>query len=350
MKKIILALILMTAVMPFITQRSHACSRAVYLGPDSMVITGRTMDWPARAYSNLWIFPRGMERQGGLSDNSVKWKSKYGSIIVSFYDLGGCDGMNEKGLVANALFLNESKYSRGENDNRPILGIALWCQYLLDNFSTVEEAVKVLKADEFQIATGKLPSGKEILAHVAISDPTGNSAILEYIDGHLQIHEGCQYQVMTNSPIYSEQLANYETNWKDKNGTKELPGTNQSKDRFARASFYINAVKKTSDPEEAVAAVFSVMRNVSVPFGISTANKPNLSFTRWRTVFNQKDMVMYFESTKSPYIIWIPFKDVDFSENADVKVLPRAKNEVCYTGNCLKDFVKAEPFKPLLVK
>ena len=47
-------------------------------------------------------------------------------------------------------------------------------------------------------------------------------------------------------------------------------GTNRAADRFARASFYINAATQSADLREAVAAVFSVMRNVSVPRGIST--------------------------------------------------------------------------------
>lgn len=32
---------------------SEACTRAVYLGPDDMVVTGRTMDWKEDPQSNL---------------------------------------------------------------------------------------------------------------------------------------------------------------------------------------------------------------------------------------------------------------------------------------------------------
>ena len=32
---------------------SEACTRAVYLGPDNMVVTGRTMDWKEDPQSNL---------------------------------------------------------------------------------------------------------------------------------------------------------------------------------------------------------------------------------------------------------------------------------------------------------
>ena len=41
---------------------SEACTRAVYLGPDDMVVTGRTMDWKEDPQSNLYLFPRGVQR------------------------------------------------------------------------------------------------------------------------------------------------------------------------------------------------------------------------------------------------------------------------------------------------
>ena len=40
------------------TMESEACTRAVYLGPDSMIVTGRTMDWKEDPQSNIYFFPR----------------------------------------------------------------------------------------------------------------------------------------------------------------------------------------------------------------------------------------------------------------------------------------------------
>ena len=76
---------------------ADGCTRAVYLGPDDMVVTGRTMDWKEDPQSNIYVFPRGIERRGGLTDNSVKWKSVYGSVVTAGYDIGVCDGINERG-------------------------------------------------------------------------------------------------------------------------------------------------------------------------------------------------------------------------------------------------------------
>jgi penicillin V acylase-like amidase (Ntn superfamily) len=137
------------------------------------------------------------------------------------------------------------------------------------------------------------PNGAEDDFHLSISDPTGDSAIFEYIGGRLVIHHGREYQVMTNSPAYDEQLS-LNAYWKEIGGTIKLPGTNRAADRFARASFYINTTKQSADPREAVASVFRVMRNVSVPLGISTPDRPNVSSTIWRTVADQKNRVYYY--------------------------------------------------------
>ena len=40
-----------------------------------------------------------------------------------------------------------------------------------------------------------------------ITDETGYTADLEYLDGNLRIHEGKEFQEMTNSPRYDYQLA-----------------------------------------------------------------------------------------------------------------------------------------------
>ena len=249
---------------------ADACTRLVYFGADNSVITARSMDWKSDVGTNLWAFPRGMERTGNAGPNSISWTSKYGSVIASAYDIATTDGMNEEGLVANVLWLVESDYPAGQN-NKPGLTIAAWAQYVLDNFATVAEAVDALADEPFIIVTDQVPGETRLATlHLSISDATGDSAIIEYIDGEQVIHHDRSYQVMTNSPAFDRQLA-LDDYWKTVGGTVFLPGTNRAADRFARASFYVNAIPKFDEPKLAVASVFSVIRNVSVPFGISTA-------------------------------------------------------------------------------
>ncbi|MRF64271.1 linear amide C-N hydrolase, partial [Staphylococcus epidermidis] len=118
---------------------------------------------------------------------------------------------------------------------------------------------------------------------------------------------------MTNSPIFSEQLA-LNSYWQQIGGTVMLPGTNRASDRFARASFYINAIPKSQSSKKSLASVFGVIRNVSVPYGLSTVESPEISSTRWRTVADHKNQLYFFESALSPNTFWVDLKQIDFSK------------------------------------
>lgn len=325
---------------------AEACTRLVYLGANEQVITARSMDWKSDIGTNLWLFPRGMKRSGEAGPNSLQWTSRYGSVIASGYDIATTDGMNEVGLVANVLWLVESSYPKYDG-KKPGLSIAAWAQYVLDNFATVQEAVDALSNEPFTIVIDRVP-GEDLLAtmHLSMSDATGDSAIIEYIDGKQVIHHSQRYQVMTNSPIFEEQLALNEY-WKQIGGTVMLPGTNRAADRFARASFYVNAIPKAENPVEAIASVFSVIRNASVPYGISTPNEPNISSTRWRTVADHKRKLYFFESALTPNVFWVDLTKVDLSEaTGTVKKLDLGPNQTnIFSGVTNEHFKESKPFK-----
>ena len=68
---------------------------------------------------DLWLFPRGMKRDGGVGKDPVQWTSKYGSVITGFYDTVSADGMNETGLVCNLLYQVEADYGDPQPDRAP---------------------------------------------------------------------------------------------------------------------------------------------------------------------------------------------------------------------------------------
>lgn len=221
--------------------------------------------------------------------------------------------------------------------------ISAWGQYLLDNFATVEEAVAEAKKESFRVVPAEAPNGAKGTLHVSVSDATGDSAIFQYVKGKLVIYHGKQYKVMTNSPTFDKQLAINEY-WKDFDGAVSLPGTVRAADRFVRASYYINACEQSADPREAVAAVFSVMRNVSVPRDIRKKGAPNLSSTLWLTVADQKNRVYYFQDTNSPGALWVKLDKIDFKEGTGVRKLTMAGNPDL-GGDQTANFEKAEAFK-----
>lgn len=331
---------------------AEACSRALFKNSEGKVFVGRSMDWMNNTKTDLYAFPRGLKRNGGTSQNTVQWTSKYGSVISSFYGAATVDGMNEKGLVANVLYLSDADY--GSAEAKPTLNIAAWAQYVLDNYATVAEAVSALEKEPFRIIAPILPGNVPASGHLSISDPTGDSAIFEYIKGKLVIHHGPEYKVMTNEPAYDEQLA-INKYWQDVNGDVFLPGTSRPADRFARASYYISRIPGKADPAyisgvpghdlntQNIASVLGVIRDVSVPLGISTPNEPNVASTTWRTVSDQAARTYYFDSATSPNIFWVELGKLQLGEGAPVKKLTLAGGEI-YSGETSAKFELAEPF------
>ncbi|MFA5703387.1 MAG: linear amide C-N hydrolase [Advenella sp.] len=326
---------------------AQACTRLVYHGVNDQIITARSMDWSVDVETNLWVFPRGMERTGQAGENSLRWTSKYGSVIASGYDISTTDGMNEAGLVANLLWLVESNYPEFSESSAPGLTIAAWGQYILDNFATVQEAVDELRKQPYTIVSRDVPGQNRLATlHLAISDASGDSAIVEYIDGKAVIHHSPKYQVLTNSPTFERQLALH-SYWTEIGGTVMLPGTNRAADRFTRAAFYVNAIPREEDARKTIASVFSVIRNVSVPFGISTPDQPNISSTRWRTVADQKRMLYFFESALTPNVFWVELNNIDFSkETGKVKKLDLGPNQAnTFSGVVNDKFEESKPFE-----
>ena len=278
-------------------------------------IVGRSMDWGDDPHSDLYVFPAGMKRDGGIGENSLEWTSKYGSLIVSFYDIATVDGMNEAGLVGNHLYLAEADYGDPAANAKPAMSIGAELQYLLDNFATVADAVQAMQDPAYHVVAPKLPNGRAASAHIALTDATGDNAIFEWIDGELVIHHSADYRVMTNSPPFDEQLA-IDAYWQEIGGMTFLPGTYRAADRFVRTSFNLAVAPKHTDPRLAASTVFSIIRSASVPLGISDPEAPNISTTLWRTVSDIPRMRYYFESAYSPNVFWIDFEKLDLSPGA----------------------------------
>ena len=302
----------------------------------------------------MWVLPRGMQRDGMGGANTVTWESKYGSLVVSGYDIGTCDGMNEKGLVTSMLALVESDYGKPAGGGK-VICMSTWAQYILDNHATVEEAVADLSKEEFRVQTIVLPTGRPANMHLAVSDASGDSAIFEYVNGKLVIHHGKQFKVLTNSPTYDQQLAIMEY-WKLAGGlTKSLPGTSNAADRFVRASFLLDALPvETSknyisgSPQQKVhfqsaMCVLSLMRSIGTPLGFSLEDQPWVSSTIWRTVSDSTNRIYLFDSAMTPATFWVKLDDLDFKPGAPVKKLTLTGGKT-YSGDAADQFVETKLF------
>lgn len=326
-----------------VATHAESCSRILWNDNGRAVIVGRNMDWFEDIRSNMWILPRGMERNGLAKTNPLRWTSKYGSVVITTYDVGTADGINEKGLAAHLLYLPET--SVGPRDpSVPGLSMSMWVQYYLDQFATVADAVKSFESSPYQLRMAVEPSsGKPATVHIALNDATGDSAVIECIDGEVKIYHDRRNVVMTNQPSFDKQLENLRQ-YRGFGGDQRLPGTHEPADRFVRGAYYVKHLPKPTSDRQAIAAMMSVMRNVSAPFGIADAERPNVSTTIWRTVTDLTNGVLYYDSVLSPQVFWVDTKKIDFGRDQPVRKLTLV-DTYDHFGEVSGNFKKAEMFE-----
>lgn len=323
-----------------------ACSRVVYQGDKGYVLVGRTLDWRTPIPTNIYVYPRGIEKKSMPAQPCLEWKAKYGSVLAVGYDGGVTEGMNEAGLVMNGLFCKGTVYKvAAPSGKTPVVSLAMLVSYFLDNFATVEQADAWLKTADFGIYGQTFDGGTVSTLHWAITDTTGETLVLEYNDGKLNTYRGKEYKVFTNDPPMPqmEAINNY---WKGVGGMNMLPGTVRSADRFARASFFINHVPTDFDYPDALGSLESIMGTVSVPYGYEIEGEPNVSSTQWRSVSDATGGKYYFKFAQSTGDFWIDLGRLRLNPGAPILKFDTARN-VGFTG-CANERLETSPgFTPM---
>jgi choloylglycine hydrolase len=326
-------------------QYADACTRIFANNKGGSMLVARSMDWATTTDPVLTVLPRGLQHDGGrvgpttlISDNPLKWTSKYGSIVTTIYGVGTADGVNERGLAAHMLYFPPADY--GPRDaSKPGLQAALWAQYALDSAATVEEALAVLeKVQVVKIEIERNGQTQRATVHVALEDATGDSAILEYLGGKLVIHHGRQFRVMTNAPAYDEQLKLLsKRNYINPTMNTQVPGNVNPRDRFQRATYYLAVLTRPQTERAGIAGMFGLIRNVSIPFG-APVNGSTFD-TEYRTVSDLTNTRYYFELTTAPNVIWTDLKKLNL--NAGAPVMTLNPNNIDLSGDVTAKFEPA---------
>src|SRR5215210_5619681 len=130
------AVLLLFLYAPF----AFACSTFL-LARDGKFVFGRNYDW-VTGNGMVVVNARGMQKTSFVPDGekSVSWISRCGSITFNqFGKEFPHGGINEKGLVVELMWLDETTYPNA--DDRGALSELQWIQYQLDNSATVDEVI-----------------------------------------------------------------------------------------------------------------------------------------------------------------------------------------------------------------
>lgn len=129
------------------------------------------------------------------------------------------DGMNEHGLTISTLVLDLSEYEKPLSKNQTILSMN-FNNWVLGNAASVAEVIDLLSYD-VAVASCDHGAGFSMIPkaacqfipvpHWAIEDATGESIVVEYVGGKLQIHDNT-VGTLTNDPDFefmTKYLAQY---------------------------------------------------------------------------------------------------------------------------------------------
>ncbi|MGI9275302.1 MAG: linear amide C-N hydrolase [Endozoicomonas sp.] len=319
-KKLLLAASVAT-VLTGITDTASACTRVLWETQDHGVFVGRTMDWLEPNHPTIDVRAKGQSYRGYDGDNALEWTSKYSSIGVSLYGVGLVDGFNETGFSANALFLDEEAPGEKDNNKKQVQNARL-IAYLLDSFATVEEALENI--DSLQVQQFE-HNGIAMKGHYSLQDASGDSAILQFIDGKWQVYHGKEYTVMTNSPTYQEHLDNWEAakpkTESDYRGTFELPGNVSSDQRFIWNQYMRQQLTEPTSYTNGLAKTDSAMYKVPMDAANREVNGQMAGYaTIYSLAYNldQKTMqVRYqFEDTYTHY--YVDFEELNNGKNYSI--------------------------------
>jgi len=308
MKNIYISALIFIIGLLNVNEESRACTDII-VNTGSEKVSARNMDWPSGGNAKVVINPRGIYRASTdlqPGDIPLNWTSKYGSVSIDFINISFVDGINENGLSAGMLWLDGSQYPA--QSASPVLSLDLWAQYYLDNCQTVAEAVAL--APTFRVSTTLSFFGLHLILH----DASGDSALMEYTDGILNIYHPMERPVATNDPPYPEQLANL-LNYEGFGGNLPVPGDLNSDSRFVRAAWNLQSLLIPTSPDEAMGSAFDIIQTVSCPPSSWAGG------TWWTAVRDHTARKFYWRTIYNPNIRYVDLNQLDFSPGNPVKVL-----------------------------
>jgi penicillin V acylase-like amidase (Ntn superfamily) len=271
-----------------IVHEGNACT-TFFINKNGQMIFGRNYDWITGAgmvCTNL----RGLQKTSmKMGDGTtISWVSTYGSITFNQYGKEfPTGGMNEKGLVVELMWLDETKYP--EPDKRPAIGVLQWIQYQLDCSATIDE---IIATDSKLRITSK--DGAPL--HYLVADANGNVATIEFLNGKMTVHKGkdLPFPVLTNNT--------YQQSVQKTNGSNDKYYSDNSIDRFANACSMVKQFQSTNINEPIVDYGFKILEKVTQP-----------NWTKWSIVYDITNKKIYFKTADYTDLKNLSFSSFDLS-------------------------------------
>lgn len=337
---------------------------------DSTVVHARTLEFAVDIQSDLIVVPKGYKRASTLvfagkeqpDLQSKKWVSKYASVGMSGLGLPVIvDGLNEVGLAVGLFYFpgyaEYMPHDRSDEGNM----IAPWeiGSWILDNFQSISEVKEAITQVVVPnaICSDFNPDAPPPV-HCIVHDAEGNSIVIEYVKGELNIHDN-SLGVITNSPTFDWHLTNLRNyvNLRFKNapllelaslklfpfgqgsGMLGIPGDFTPPSRFVRAVAYSQAVSEAFNEQcaedeffhaatgkDAILQAFHLLNNFDIPKGVAREDEHEenghtlvpADYTIWTSASDLKAKQYYFRTYENSQIRMI---DLDSHKDRSQEIM-----------------------------
>ncbi|QAT82444.1 choloylglycine hydrolase family protein [Corallococcus coralloides] len=302
-----------------------------------IAVNGRSMEFGLELNSQLMVHASGESFQSVAPTGKpgLKWTSTYGFVgLTALTDKIIVDGLNTQGLSVGALWLPGSNYPKVSQPSQA-LALLDFVSWALGTCGSVADVQAALTSGNVQVWEGDLME-KLLPLHFPIHDAKGNSIVVEFTQGQLNVYEN-PVGVCTNDPPFPQQLQNLGgyanlTPWDAKptelgsgsfapaghgSGMRGLPGDSTPPARFVRAAYLKQYSQPLITAADATTLAFHLLNTVDIPAGtsrsVSKLGKDEQDYTQWVVV---KDLVALTLSVRfyaSPLVYSVNLNTLDFS-------------------------------------
>ena len=293
MKKfILLSITLVTCVQLF------CCTTFSFMNSKGEIVFGRNFDFPT-GIGHIHINNRGINKVNFIRGEKLfSWKSKYGSVT---FNQNGKEfpygGINEKGLVIEQMWLQESKYP--QQDSRPALSELQWIQYQLDNSSSIQD---IIESDSLV----RISSNSVATLHFLAADRFGNVASIEFLEGKMVVNTGenLKYPVLANCTYQTS--IDYKKSKDKKEGRAFSGWTENSSGRFSTAADMIENYNNQKIIPYAISILDSVHQKGS---------------TQWSIVYDITNLSIHLKTSTNNTLRTLNLNGIDFCSNENMRYL-----------------------------
>lgn len=330
-----------------------ACTDFRVTAKDGTVLVTRSMEYAVDMKANLRTSLRGRVYNTVAPDGKpgMSWTARNGYIFLDAFNTDfTIDGMNEKGLSFEALYLpNLAQYQTvpmGHNAQAlPYLNLGDW---ILSSFDTVDQVRSALV--NVYVFPQKVANMGDMIfpLHFSIFDASGKGIVVEYVGGKLNVYD--HLGVMTNSPTYDwhiTNMANYvhlaPVNPPDviasgitfaANGQGfgmiGMPGDISPPSRFIKTATLLRVALPVNDAVGALNLAEHIINNVDIPLGLArepqSGNYIN-ELTQWVVFKDLTHKTFYYRTYGDLTLRGIALSKLNFTSTAKRLMMPITANE-----------------------